>query len=178
MRYDDLKPVMEVLKFIPSNENDILLTANNFFHFTTRILIAPSKWTTWLVSVVNKRRQCNLTLCAFLSWSTELLKYARSLLHSEISRLQHSRYKNMGDTTLLKIFRKMNLPSPSRVTFHSKHLRDLVATMQTPCKIVNCLHFHREYLECCNLDISECNKLLAYFNNSVDQLKHCCHQVS
>jgi hypothetical protein len=29
--YDDLKPVMEVLKFIPSNENDILLTANNFF---------------------------------------------------------------------------------------------------------------------------------------------------
>jgi hypothetical protein len=31
MRYDDLKPVMEGLKFIPSNENDILLTANNFF---------------------------------------------------------------------------------------------------------------------------------------------------
>jgi hypothetical protein len=33
MSYDlnDLKPVMEGLRFIPSNEYDILLTANNFF---------------------------------------------------------------------------------------------------------------------------------------------------
>jgi hypothetical protein len=49
--------------------------------------------------------------------------------------------EDMRDTTLLEIFIKMSLPSPSRVTFHSKHLRDLVATMHTPCKNIHRLNF-------------------------------------
>ncbi|VDI08009.1 Hypothetical predicted protein [Mytilus galloprovincialis] len=76
------------------------------------------------------------------------------------------------DLSLKNGLAKLGLPSPAAdYTLHSKHTRDLVATKPQPDKVVKCLFFHRDICKWHLLTKHDSNKILTFFNETVDRFE-------
>ncbi|XP_076091909.1 sacsin-like [Mytilus galloprovincialis] len=69
------------------------------------------------------------------------------------------------------ILKKLSLPKPSRFNFTSTHLSKFVSSTAQPGKLCKCLVYHKELISSHCLSVYECDELLSFFDNKINQIQ-------